>query len=70
VQEYNYDLNNVIDLDPENDEKWGIPGLHKIRPKIQRETTDPMDFLTKSEYNYCRQITVKLFKMYGLENKL
>jgi sulfotransferase len=63
---HTYDINNIRDDDPENDEKWGIPELHKIRPKLENQALDPTSILTKTELNFCKQLTEDLYNAYEI----
>ena len=63
---HEYDINNIIDTDPENDEKWGVPYLHKIRPKLENQALDPASILTKTELNFCKQLTEELYNAYEI----
>jgi len=67
AEHHNYDFNNIRDDDPENDEKWGIPGLHDIRPTISVTSIPPSDIMTKSELSFCKQLTQTLYKAYGVK---
>lgn len=61
-----YDINNIVDITPEDDSKWGIPHLHDIRATISNESLDPESILTKSELTFCRQLTAELYNAYGI----
>lgn len=61
-----YDINNIIDDDPENDEKWGIPELHKIRPRLENQALDPTYIFTKTELNFFKQLTEDLYNAYEI----
>jgi sulfotransferase len=61
-----YDINNIRDDDPENDEKWGIPNLHTIRPKLSITSINPESIMTKSEINFCKQLTKELYDAYEI----
>jgi sulfotransferase len=63
---HNYDINNIRDDDPENDEKWGIPELHKIRPRLENHALNPASILTKTELNFCKQLTEDLYNAYEI----
>lgn len=61
-----YDINNIVDEDPENDEKWGIQGLHTIRQKLENHSLNPSSILTKTELNFCKQLTEDLYNAYEI----
>jgi sulfotransferase len=63
---HSYDINNIIDDDPEDDSKWGIQDLHKIRPTISITSLRPDSIMTKSELNFCRQLSKDLYNAYGV----
>lgn len=67
VDHHRYDFNNIRDDDPENDEKWGIPGLHTIRPTIEVTSLPPSEIMTKSELGFCQQLTRDLYKAYDVK---
>jgi len=62
-----YDINNIVDNDPEDDSKWGLKDLHKIRQKISITSLSPDSIMTKSELNFCKQLTDDLYKAYGVD---
>lgn len=66
LSNHNYDLNNIIDTEPENDSKWGIDGLHDIRSNISRISINPESIMNTSELEFCRQLTKTLYQAYGL----
>ena len=63
---FEYSINNISDQNPEDDEKWGISGLHDIRPTITEKSMKPEDIMTNSELNFCKQLTKELYDAYGL----
>lgn len=67
AQNFTYDLENIVDTDPENDEKWGIPNLHKIRSTIKRNEYKPEDVMSKSHLNYFKQQSKILYGKYDLQ---
>jgi sulfotransferase len=67
VEPHNYNFSDIRDDDPENDEKWGIPGLHNIRPKIEVTSLPPSEIMTKSELAFCQQLTRELYKAYDVK---
>lgn len=36
IEHFEHDLNNIENKNPENDEYWGLSGLHEVRPTISR----------------------------------
>lgn len=36
VKEYDHDLKNIINVVPEDDKIYGLPGLHEVRPELKR----------------------------------
>jgi sulfotransferase len=68
VDHHKYDFNNIRDDDPENDEKWGIPGLHSIRQTISVTSIPPSDIMTKSEIGFCKQLTDELYRAYDVKD--
>lgn len=67
VEHHTYDFNNIKDEDPENDDKWGIPNLHTIRKTLSNESIDPSSILTKTELNFCKQLTRELYDAYSID---
>jgi sulfotransferase len=65
-EHHSYDINNIVDTDPEDDSKWGLQDLHKIRSKISNTALPPDSIMTKSELNFCRQLTQDLYNAYGV----
>lgn len=59
-----YDLNNIKDTDPENDEKWGIKNLHKIRPTISPNNYIPEDIMSATHLRFFQQQTKRLYDLY------
>jgi sulfotransferase len=70
VEHHQYDINNIIDDDPEDDSKWGIQDLHKIRSKISITSLLPETIMTKSEINFCKQLTKDLYDAYGIYDQI
>jgi sulfotransferase len=69
VDNHKYDLYNIRDDDPEDDTKWGINELHKIRPKISITSLPPDSIMTKSELNFCKQLTKELYDAYSISDE-
>jgi sulfotransferase len=63
---HSYDINNIVDTDPENDSLWGIKDLHKVRQQLSIHGLDPASILTKTELNFCRQLTEDLYNAYDI----
>ena len=34
MEQYQHDLNNIVTVNPENDEVYGLQGMHNVRPTI------------------------------------
>lgn len=66
AEHHDYDINNIIDDDPEDDSKWGIKDLHKIRSSISVNSLPPESVMTKSELNFCKQLTKDLYNAYEI----
>lgn len=66
VPHFEYNINNISDQNPEDDKKWGISGLHDVRPTISEKSMKPEDIMTTSELNFCKQLTKELYDAYGL----
>jgi sulfotransferase len=63
LPKYEYDFDN-IESDTEDDDMtaWGLHGMHKIRPKLQKTSKHPRDILGRMLYERFVQIE----KEYGL----
>jgi len=70
TEQYSYDIHNIKDDDPENDKKWGIADLHKIRPKLENQALDPTAILTNTELNFCKQLTRDLYDAYSISEQI
>jgi sulfotransferase len=70
VSHHKYDINNIRDDDPEDDAKWGIQDLHKIRPTISNTALPPESIMTKSELNFCKQLTRELYDAYSITEQI
>lgn len=66
IPHFVYNFNNIVDTDPENDNKWGIKDLHTIRPSIEVKSLSPEKIMTKSELGFCKEKTKELYTAYGL----
>lgn len=67
VYHHQYDFNNIQDTSPEDDAKWGLEGLHTIRPQLTVDRKDPSDVMNINQLEFCRQETERLYKAFGLE---
>lgn len=67
LKNFNYNLDDIRDDSPEDDEKWGISGLHSIRPTINIQHKDPKEILSVNQLEFCKIETEKLYKAFGLE---
>jgi len=70
VSHHKYDINNIRDDDPEDDAKWGIQDLHKIRSTISNTALPPESIMTKSELNFCKQLTRELYDAYSITEQI
>ena len=70
ISHHDYDINNIRDDDPEDDSKWGIQDLHKIRPTISNTALPPESIMTKSELNFCKQLTRELYDAYSITEQI
>jgi sulfotransferase len=70
VEHHGYDINNIVDDDPEDDSKWGIQDLHKIRTRISNTALSPDTIMTKSELNFCKQLTKDLYDAYSISEQI
>lgn len=70
VENHQFQINNIVDDDPEDDSKWGIDGLHKIRSSISVTSLTPESVMTKSELNFCKQLTKDLYNAYGISDQI
>lgn len=51
-----YDFDHIMNASPENDrELWGIPNLHRVRPKLQKASRDPEEILGGDLLRFFRQ---------------
>ena len=48
LEPHDYDLDHVVNVEPEDDSVYGLAGMHEIRPRIERRSTPPEEVL--SEY--------------------
>ena len=53
---YDHDFNNVVQTTSENDDIHGIPGLHKIRPKVEPVVSDALQILGKDVVEKYRNV--------------
>lgn len=66
MDHHTYDFGNIQDPDPEDDSKWGIAGLHTIRPQLADTSIQPQDIMTRTELKFCQQLTQELYDAYAI----
>lgn len=64
---HEYDFNNIQDTSPEDDQKWGLEGLHTIRSTISVDRKDPAAIMNINQLEFCKQETKRLYNAFGLE---
>ena len=46
IDGYDYDLDNIVNSEPEDDSVYGLAGMHAVRQSISASTTHPEDILS------------------------
>ena len=67
ITNYNFDLNNIVDNDPENDKVWGIDGLHTVRKSVSYESIPPEQVMNNDELMFFRKATKRVYEAFELE---
>jgi sulfotransferase len=57
LPKHTYDFNNIVS-DTEDDDlvAWGLKGMHKVRPKLEKICKHPKDILGEELYNRFKEI--------------
>lgn len=66
VKHHDYDLYNIEDETPENDEKWGITGLHDVRTTLSDQSLPPYEIMNTDHLDRYKSMTEKLYNAYGV----
>jgi len=48
LEPFAYDLEHIVNPEPEDDSVYGLAGMHEVRPRVERRSTPPEEVL--SEY--------------------
>jgi sulfotransferase len=48
IQSFDHNLDNIINTVKENDDVYGLPGMHDVRPQILKKSIDPEKVLSKN----------------------
>ena len=60
---YKHDLENIVNVTPENDEEsYGLVGLHNINATLEKTSSDPKDILGESLYNKYKNMNLEFWR--------
>jgi len=60
---YNHDLENIVNVTPENDEEsYGLIGLHNINATLEKTSSDPKDILGERLYNKYNDMNLEFWR--------
>jgi len=65
VPPFSHDFNKILQLTQEDDQIFGIPGLHEVRPKIEPLPSDYMDVLGRDVVRHLHQQYAWYFQLFG-----
>jgi sulfotransferase len=65
VPEYQHDFGNVPQVTQEDDQAYGIPGLHEIRPKVEPLPNDYLPILGKDAVRFVQGNYSWYFSLFG-----
>ena len=65
VPRFNHDFNRVIQVTQEDDQIFGVPGLHDIRPKIEPLASDYLEVLGRDAVRHVEQNYAWYFQLFG-----
>jgi sulfotransferase len=65
VPEFKHDFNEVAQVTQEDDQIFGIPGLHEIRPKVEPLASDYLDILGHDAVRFVQNQYGWYFKYFG-----
>ena len=67
VPEFQHNFNEVAQVTQEDDEAYGIPGLHQIRPKVEPLKNDYLDVLGKDTVRFVQANFAWYFSLFGYQ---
>jgi len=67
VPEFKHNFNDVPQVTQEDDQAYGIPGLHAIRPKVEPLTNDYMSVLGKDTVRFVQANFAWYFTLFGYQ---
>jgi sulfotransferase len=65
VPEFTHDFNRVLQVTQEDDQVFGIPGLHEIRPKVEPLKNDHLEVLGRDAVRHLQQNYNWYFQLFG-----
>jgi sulfotransferase len=67
VTEFQHDFDKVAQVTQEDDDAYGIPGLHAIRPKVEPQTSDYISILGKDAVRFVQSNYAWYFSLFGYQ---
>jgi sulfotransferase len=67
VSEFSHDFNNVAQVTQEDDDAYGIPGLHEIRPKVAPLQNDYLSILGPDAVRFVQSNYGWYFSLFGYQ---
>ena len=65
VPEFAHQFENIAQVTREDDQIFGIPGLHEIRPKIEAQSSDYLEILGRDAVRLIQQQYAWYFQLFG-----
>jgi sulfotransferase len=65
VAEFQHDFNDVAQVTQEDDDAYGVPGLHVIRPKVETLNNDYISIIGKDAVRYVQSNYAWYFTAFG-----
>jgi len=67
VPEFAHNFNDVAQVTQEDDQAYGIPGLHEIRPKVESLQNDFLSILGKDAVRFVQGNYAWYFTLFGYQ---
>ena len=63
---HKYEFDSIIDMDPENDTRWGIKDLHAVRSTISSQSISPDTVMTSAELKFFKKLTYRIYEAFNV----
>jgi len=67
IPDFQHNFNNVAQVTQEDDQAYGIPGLHEIRPKVEPLKNDYLDILGQDAVRFVQGNFAWYFSLFGYQ---